>query len=311
MNRMKLREKLIVFFILVLLVPSVSIGWISFDTAKAKVEEKMFESAQSNLQVLDEMVTELMEATQKNVDFLASQLQAGEVGGVQGNETPQIRTMLDAFKNTHPDVELASVGTDQGVYVNSPVTAVNPPDYDPRKRPWYIRASENKNNPTIINPYISSNTGNVVASVAQTTADGHGVVSVSLSLKALEEIVQATRIGQEGYIYLLDGTGKLEGIEAVKEADRAFHSIHAEVEQLKGRLEDIAAASQEMSASTAEVVDAVYRINDVSEHNAAGSENISAATEEQVASMEEISASATSLSHLAQNLQALVERFKL
>ncbi|MNW66316.1 Methyl-accepting chemotaxis protein McpA [compost metagenome] len=77
------------------------------------------------------------------------------------------------------------------------------------------------------------------------------------------------------------------------------------------QLENIAAASEEMSASTAEVVQSIDHIHTISETNADGTENISAATEEQVASMQEISSSADSLAHLANKLQKLVEQFKL
>lgn len=89
-----LRSKLVWAFVMILLLPSLSIGAISYDTARAKVQEEMFASASGKLAV------------------------------------------LDAYKQKHDDVELASVGTDQGVYVNAPKSAVNPADYDPRKRPW-------------------------------------------------------------------------------------------------------------------------------------------------------------------------------
>lgn len=179
------------------------------DSAATKVEAKMFENANSSVSVLNQTIDQIIGATRKNVDFLASQLDAGNVGPVQGDETETIRTLLDAYKDTHDDVELASVGTDKGVYINSPVTAVNKPGYDPRERPWFKAASENKDVPTVITPYISSNTGNVVASVAQTTGDGHGVVSVSLSLEAFSQTVHSTKIGQRGYIYIIDNANKI------------------------------------------------------------------------------------------------------
>lgn len=205
----QMREKLILSFAIVLLIPTISLGIISFQTAEGKVEEKMYESAMSSVNVLNQTIDEIIGATRKNVDFLASQMDAGNVGPTQGDETETIRTLLDAYKETHDDVELASIGTDQGVYVNSPVTAVNKAGYDPRERPWYQAATQNKDVPTVITPYISSNTGNVVASVAQTTTDGHGVVSVSLSLEGLSQTVNNTKIGTKGYVYIIDNANKI------------------------------------------------------------------------------------------------------
>lgn len=114
-----MREKLILSFAIVLLIPTISLGIISFQTADAKVEEKMYENAISNVTVLNQTIDQIIGATRKNVDFLASQLDAGNVGPNQGDETDTIRTLLDAYKETHDDVELASIGTDQGVYINS------------------------------------------------------------------------------------------------------------------------------------------------------------------------------------------------
>ncbi|WP_028592857.1 methyl-accepting chemotaxis protein [Paenibacillus massiliensis] len=208
-RKLLIREKLILSFAVILLLPTIGLGIISFQTARAKVEDKTFENAQNSVQVLNQTIDQIIGATQKNVDFLASQLDAGQVGPQQGDETETIRTLLDAYKDTHDDVELASIGTDKGVYINAPVTAVNKPGYDPRERPWYQSATQNKNNPTVITPYISSNTGNVVTSIAQTTADGHGVVSVSLSLASLSQTVNATKIGEKGYFYIIDNANKI------------------------------------------------------------------------------------------------------
>jgi len=199
-----IKQKLILAFATILLIPSLCIGWFSYKTAYSKVEENMVENANSSVVMLNHTLNQVITGTQKNVDFMASRITLEGVGLVQGDEDPFARTMLDAYKATHTDVELAAVGTDKGVYMNSPVTAVNAPGYDPRKRPWYIMASENKGKPTVINPYISSNSGQVVVTVSQTVSDGHGVVSLSLSLQELTKIANEIKIGKEGYVYILD-----------------------------------------------------------------------------------------------------------
>ena len=199
-----IKQKLILAFATILLIPSLCIGWFSYKTAYSKVEENMVENANSSVVMLNHTLNQVITGTQKNVDFMASRIALEGVGPVQGDEDPSARTMLDAYKATHTDVELAAVGTDKGVYMNSPVTAVNAPGYDPRKRPWYIMASENKGKPTVINPYISSNSGQVVVTVSQTVSDGHGVVSLSLSLQELTKIANEIKIGKEGYVYILD-----------------------------------------------------------------------------------------------------------
>ena len=199
-----IKQKLILAFSLILLVPSLFIGWFSYNIAYTKLEETMVENANSSVLMLNQTLNQVITGTQKNVDFLASKITLGGVGPIQGDEDPFVRSMLDGYKEKHQDVELAAVGTDLGIYINSPKSAVNAPGYDPRKRPWYMMASENKGKPTVINPYISTNSGQVVATIAQTVSDGHGVVSVSLSLQELMKIANQIKIGKEGYIYILD-----------------------------------------------------------------------------------------------------------
>ena len=192
-NNFGIKAKLILAFATILLIPSLCIGWFSYKTAYNKVEENMLESANESVVMLDHMLNQIITNTQKNVDFIAGRIALGGVGAVQGDEDPFARAMLDAYRATHTDVELAAVGTDKGVYINSPVTAVNAPGYDPRKRPWYINALENKGKPTVINPYISSNSGQVVVTVSQTVGDGHGIVSISLSLQELAKIANGIK----------------------------------------------------------------------------------------------------------------------
>ncbi|MHA7965042.1 methyl-accepting chemotaxis protein [Paenibacillus sp. CAU 1782] len=443
-----LRSKLVWAFAVILLLPSLSIGTISYDTARDKVREEMFASASGKLAVLNETINQMIGATEKNVDFLADQLPAGKIGRVQGDEDPFVRAVLDAYKEKHGDVELASVGTDQGVYVNAPKSAVNPPDYDPRKRPWYINASENKGKPTAmqlaesseqlsVNASETSKASEQVALITEESATGIEKQAVSLqhtaqqikelsdgvhfitsntqqassaaqqatglvrtgtekiqsavtdmkdvstyvqdfagtaqrirdhsvaigqfvstitgiasqtNLLALNAAIEAARAGEHGrgfavvagevrklaeqsgestqhiaelvqtirreidgvIVSVNSGVAKMDnGIRSVQTADEAFMNINTAIDALTSQVEGIAAASEQMSASTVEVVQAIQFINEVSEQNAAGTESISASTEEQVASVQEIASSADALAHLAQNLQTLVSRFKV
>lgn len=226
-------QKLILAFATILLIPSLCIGWFSYKTAYNKVEENMVENANESVVMLNHTLNQVITGTQKNVDFMASRIALGGVGPVQGDEDLFARTMLDSYKATHTDVELAAVGTDKGVYMNSPVTAVNAPGYDPRKRPWYIMALENKGKPTVINPYISTNSGQVVVTVSQTVSDGHGIVSISLSLQELTKIANEIKIGKEGYVYILDKNSNILVHPTLKPGSKAEGAIFEQMMKQK------------------------------------------------------------------------------
>ena len=228
-----IKAKLILAFATILLIPSLCIGWFSYKTAYNKVEENMLESANESVVMLDHMLNQIITNTQKNVDFMAGRIALGGVGAVQGDEDPFARTMLDAYRATHTDVELAAVGTDKGVYINSPITAINAPGYDPRKRPWYINALENKGKPTVINPYISSNSGQVVVTVSQSVSDGHGIVAISLSLKELTKIANEIKVGKEGYVYILDQNSNVLVHPTLKPGSKAEEPIFEKMMEQK------------------------------------------------------------------------------
>lgn len=228
-----IKPKLILAFATILLIPSLCIGWFSYKTAYNKVEENMLEGANESVGMLNHMLNQVITDTQKNVDFMAGRIALGGVGAVQGDEDPFVRTLLDSYKATHTDVELAAVGTDKGVYINSPVTAVNPPGYDPRKRPWYINALDNKGKPTVINPYISSNTGQVVVTVSETVGDGHGIVSISLSLQELTKIANGIKVGKEGYVYILDKNSNVLVHPTLKPGSKAEGPVFEEMMKQK------------------------------------------------------------------------------
>lgn len=234
-NGFGIKTKLILAFAVILLIPSLCIGWFAYKTAYDRVEETMLGNANESVVMLDHILNQVIVDTQKNVDFMASRIALGGVGATQGDEDPMIRTMLDAYKKTHADVELASVGTDKGVYMNSPASAVNPAGYDPRKRPWYTMASENRNKPTVINPYISSNSGQVVVTISQTVSDQHGVVSISLSLQELARITNGIKVGKEGYAYILDKNGNVLVHPTLKPGTKAEGAVFEEMmKQKKG-----------------------------------------------------------------------------
>lgn len=109
-----------------------------------------------------------------------------------------------------------------------------------------------------------------------------------------------------------DGTAAVRsGTVAVDEAGKAFEKILDTVRQVVMQVQETSAAAEEMSASTEEMTAMFQEVTRSAKESLAGTGTISAATEEQLASMEEVSSSAHSLSRMADELQQLVQRFKI
>ncbi|MFX3651190.1 MAG: methyl-accepting chemotaxis protein [Paenibacillus sp.] len=101
------------------------------------------------------------------------------------------------------------------------------------------------------------------------------------------------------------------GIEMVTAAGQAFEQISDAVNKVAGEIQEVSAGSEEMSASTTEVVGYASQISNIAGEAAGGVHNVSAATQQQLASMEEIASSAGSLSKMAEELQEQINKFKV
>jgi len=196
-----LKNKLIVSFLAILLIPCLSIGFISYQSSKSNIEQNMMESAQKNVDIVNQTIDEFMQSQMENIDYLSNTIVTDDI---KGNSTKEV---LDTLQNSKDEVfEQTYVGTETGDFLNSPSSFKNPPDYDPRERPWYQEAMENKDTVIITDPYVSQSSGQVVVTLAKATSDNNGVVAVNLELGSLTEIISSVKVGKEGYLFLLDQT---------------------------------------------------------------------------------------------------------
>lgn len=101
------------------------------------------------------------------------------------------------------------------------------------------------------------------------------------------------------------------GSEVIISTGERFTAIVSLVENLNSEIQEITAASEQLSASSEEVVKSVEWVKQLAGETAANTQTISAAAEEQSASMEEIAASSQALSRLADELQMVVRKFKI
>ncbi|OAS17884.1 methyl-accepting chemotaxis protein [Paenibacillus oryzisoli] len=205
-NVHSVKSKLVLYFSIILLLPSLFVGWTSFKTAKTKIDHQMEQSASASIILLNQTINQMIEARMKDVDILAQELNAGELGTNQGNQ--KLKGVLDRFKAAHPEIENVYVGNaETGRAIASPIIDFAS-DYDARERDWYIRATANKGEAVVSDPLISLTTQNVAVSIAKATQDGHGVVGMNLNLTKLSQITKDVKIGQQGYVVIYDRSQK-------------------------------------------------------------------------------------------------------
>jgi methyl-accepting chemotaxis protein len=87
-----------------------------------------------------------------------------------------------------------------------------PSDYDPRTRPWYQDAVKNKGKVIWTEPYVDTATKDTVVSAAKGVYENGtlvGVMSIDISIDTLMEIVNKAQVGDNGFAFLLDNSGKI------------------------------------------------------------------------------------------------------
>ncbi|KRG16485.1 chemotaxis protein [Virgibacillus soli] len=199
----KIRDKLAIAFALILLIPTLTIAITAYQSSKNNIDKQILDTAQDNVDTASQTVDQFIQLQMENVNYLANSFVAGEITSNNHAETRQI---LDKIQTSTGDVEQTYIGTETGQFMNAPTSFQNPPDYDPRERPWYQQAMEHPTEVIITEPYVSQSSNQMVVTLAKSTADGKGVAAVNLKLENLTEMISSVKIGKNGYLALIDTT---------------------------------------------------------------------------------------------------------
>lgn len=219
----KLKPKLVLSFALILIVPSMIIGSLSYMTAKNTVGDRIKDGINENVQLLNSSINNEIGPKKENITYLSEKISSELYTKEHRSDLVDI---LQFYGKLFPkDVELTYIGTKTGLFVQYPDAEMDA-DYDPRERPWYKDAMKNKGEIILSEPYISATTGNMVVTLSQSTNDDSGVVAIDISLSYLQDLVGKVKFGDKGFAVLLDKTGKFISHphnEAGTQAKQAFY----------------------------------------------------------------------------------------
>jgi methyl-accepting chemotaxis protein len=109
-----------------------------------------------------------------------------------------------------------------------------------------------------------------------------------------------------------DGARRTEdGVATVEQAREAFLTLGASVQDMNGRVEQIAVAIQQIASSSQQVETDMTEVASVAEQSSASSQQVSASTQQTSASTQQIASSAQDLARTAEQLERLVGQFSL
>lgn len=133
------------------------------------------------------------------------------------------------------------------------------------------------------------------------------------SAQEISQLLAATQEETNKAIKSMEYASKavMEGMGIVDTAGNSFMQIQHSIEDVTAQIQEVSSASQQMAEGATQMVESMQFITEVAEESSSSAKEVSSSTEEQMASTEEISASASYLAKMAEELQQLINKFKV
>ncbi|ANC02647.1 chemotaxis protein [Pseudomonas putida] len=259
---MKIKNKLVLAFVLVAFIPVALVGVISVVNIRAEAVDQFLDGSTREIRQIDGNMRQFFDGTLQNVEQMATDPVYTSVSTLKDYTSAYAAShplpaatqqVIDAFARygaTHPAAAIISIGLEDGTYAKWPDDP-KLASYDPRARPWYKAAMATPGKTVRTAAYYYDKDDVALVGTARTLNDASGkpkgVFVVSVSLKNLTELVKSIKLGKSGYVMLIEN-----GTVLVDPRD-ASHGF----KQLKDLGEPYAQLAATEQGSTEVVIDGV------------------------------------------------------
>ncbi|RKD34714.1 methyl-accepting chemotaxis protein [Thermohalobacter berrensis] len=227
------RNKLILVFVLITIIPILSISTYVSQKIETRLKEDFINSTARELYQVDKSINMFFDGIEENCNYLANNpiVQKADktitnyinsIGDEEGlvNMTPskdggltsEIYEVYENFAKTHPNSAYVYMATKYGGYVQWP-EGKTMEKYDPRKRPFYKAAMNNLGEIVRTAPYyFEADDAIIISTVTKIENDEGEVIGVQgldVSLKGLTDIINDISIGNSGYIIMTTENGTI------------------------------------------------------------------------------------------------------
>ncbi|RTZ14443.1 methyl-accepting chemotaxis protein [Vibrio aquaticus] len=225
---MKIKQKLLLGLMAATLLPVAIISFVVISNSRDEAITDFIDRSTGEIRQVDNAISIYFKAIEENVRMLASQpaikkadnsiesyMDKGDMAmtPLSNSKTEQeIFKTLEQFGRSHSGYSYVYMGTKQGGYVQWPQGNMSA-GYDPRQRPWFTTAQKTPNNVGRTPAYYwAADDATIVGTVMTFDADdsaSSGVVAVDVSLKNLTDIVKEIKIGETGYLMMIEDSGNV------------------------------------------------------------------------------------------------------
>lgn len=218
MRKSSVRNKLIFFISIAMLLPVVLIGVFSYNRSSEILEQNFKENNQRLVFEINHSFTNFLEGIENQVHALVEDetFASAATGGLASNGDGdnidykrEVQNLLENAKNSNKAILKTRFTTDKGEHYLYPYKRL-PSGYDSRKTTWYQDATKNKGQAIWTEPYTLEGNGEYIVTVAKTVISANqvvGVISMDMSLHTLGRNFAGKVIGKEGYVFVTDREG--------------------------------------------------------------------------------------------------------
>ncbi len=220
---MNIKQKLTWAFAIIACLPVVLVATLVVLNLRSDARDEFIDGSAREIRQVSNAMQLFFDGISQNVDYLAKQplirnsddslktyMAANAESVPQGEADKKVFALLQDLGNSHPAYAYAILGTAAGGYVSWPDDP-KLSNYDPRQRPWYKAAQAKPGKPFRTEAYYWAQDDATYVSTVRTIDNklgtNGGVVSIDVTLKQLTEIVKQIKLGETGYLMLLENTG--------------------------------------------------------------------------------------------------------
>ena len=216
---MNIKNKLVLAFVLVAFIPVTVVAVVSVMNIRSQAVEQFIDGSTREIRQIDGNMRQFFDGMQQNVDQMSADPVYSAVQTLKDYRAADAASqplpapaqgVIDAFARfgaTHPAAAILSIGLEDGTYAKWPDDP-QLANYDPRQRPWYKAAMASPGKTVRTPAYYYDKDDVALVGTARAMLDGagkpRGVFVVSVSLKNLTELVKSIKLGQSGYVMLIE-----------------------------------------------------------------------------------------------------------
>jgi len=220
---MKIKQKLTLAFAGITALPLALVALLIALNLREEARESFLDNSSREIRQISNAMSLFFQGITQNVDYLAVEpevVAAGEgltkyfeASGPSVESSPHGKRLLEVFDRlgrSHTSYGFISYGVADGGYVSWPAGQTLS-RYDPRVRPWYQLAMANPGKTVRTAPYAWEDDALVstVRTVSNNLGVAGGVINIDVSLKGLTEIIKQIKLGESGYLMLIEANGNV------------------------------------------------------------------------------------------------------